>query len=230
MSFDHSSQAEKRILWQYRNGANYRAWIDTLPGIAQQDIESTSLQLRNVLALENANTWQLDIIGRIVGQTRTTQQLQDDAIYRSVIRSQIAQNNSFATIDGIIEAVEFVTQDEVLELIDGLDMSFTIVFDDPIDPVIRDLILTIDLLPRPQGVKFSGFIEPQALPKFGVDGLGTEQPASDVEGFGELGMHALEFEDGTVLELEDGSALGMIDQNDPILPTEGGKLAELFEV
>ena len=229
MSFDHVAQARKRILWQYRDGPKYRAWIETLPTIAQGNIEDVSLQLRDVLDLDNANSWQLDIIGLIVGQPRNLSILDDDATYKQVIRSKIARNNSFATIDGIKEAVEFVTGEDVFELSDGFDMSFSITFNDPIDPVTKELLLTVELVPRPQGVRFVGFVEPQSLPKFGVDGLGTEEPAENVEGFGELGLYALEVEPGVVLAFGDGTIMGMNDSEDYFV-IGGGHLAELYEV
>lgn len=227
MSFDHSAQAEKRIHWQYRNGAQLRQWIDTLPSIAQGDIESVALSIQNVLDLDNANTWQLDVIGRIVGQSRDSQEaLDDDDVYRTVIRSRIAKNSSYATIDGIKTAIEYVTQDEVLEVVDGFDMTFSIVFDSPLDPLVKDLILTVDILPRPQGVRFTGFIEPELLPKFGVTGI-NESPANDVEGVGELQTSVVEDEEGFIMDLGDGVMTG---NTTPTVGNYGGHIAELYEV
>ena len=227
---DHSAEAKRRILWQYRQGERYAQWIDTIPSIMQDDIEEPAQALRDVLDIENAQNWQLDLIGELVGQRRDSQALQDDDVYRVVIRAKIARNNSDVTIDGIRDAISFVAGDAVIEVIDGLNMSFTIVFQGPLDDLARELLLSGDALARPQGVRFSGFVEPTDLPKFGVDGLDPEEPADFVEGYGELNFHILTDENGDIFEAGDGTIIGGNDINNPLEPDDGGQIAEVYQV
>lgn len=74
---DVSQQAQSRIHWQYRNGEKLRQWIDTLPGIAQSDIEDGALLVGDILNIDEREGDQLDIIGRIVGVGRTYKQAVD---------------------------------------------------------------------------------------------------------------------------------------------------------
>lgn len=67
---DHRAQAQKRILWQYRNGENFKRWIDTLPAIGQEAIEKPADMIRNILDIDRQVGAQLDILGRIVGVKR----------------------------------------------------------------------------------------------------------------------------------------------------------------
>lgn len=231
MSFNHSERAQSRIVWQYRNATRFRQWIDALPNVAQEPIENTALLIRDVLDLDNVTGWRLDIIGNIVGQPRDSNLLADDNTYRIVIRSRIARNNSDVTIDGIRQAIEFVTQDAVFDLIDNQDMTFNIVFESPLNDLVKELILTIDLIPRPQGVGFNGFIEPQEFPVFGFREGEDGAFLPFVDGFGELGSEFLmAFDDGTILEGEPDGALSFSDDDEGSFIGPGGHLSELFEV
>lgn len=230
MTFDHSAQAAKRIAWRYRNATKFGQWIDTLPAIGQTEIETTAVQIRDVLDLDNAVSWQLDIIGAIVGQGRTDQLLFDDENYRIAIRARIAKNNSDATIDGIREAVEFIISDTVFEVVDNLDMSFVITLENPLSDTVKDLILNVGIIPRPQGVKLTGFVNPEELPVFGFDGLGSESPLPFVEGFGELNTDvAFTLSDGSVLAIGSDSLL-TVSTTDENIDGPGGHFAELYEV
>lgn len=64
---DHVSKALSRIYWQYRNSPTMRAWLEILPGIAQEQIELPLQQICQLLDIDTAEGEQLDIIGRIAG-------------------------------------------------------------------------------------------------------------------------------------------------------------------
>lgn len=83
-----------------------------------------------------------------------------DEYYRYLLKSKIVKNNSDATIDDILTAINTAIPGiNALRLIDGEDMTFSIEFYGEIDAIARDLLLSGDLTPRPQGVKFNGFLE-----------------------------------------------------------------------
>lgn len=86
-----------------------------------------------------------------------------DDYYRLLIKSKIAINNSDATIDDILDAINAINliapDIDVLRLTDGEDMTFSIEFYGLADPVVRDLLINGAIIPTPQGVLFNGFLE-----------------------------------------------------------------------
>lgn len=86
-------------------------------------------------------------------------ELSDD-YYQLLLKSKIAKNNSDASIDGILSAIKIIAPDiDVYRLVDGEDMTFSIEFYGLADGITRSLLIDGDLVPTPQGVKFSGFLE-----------------------------------------------------------------------
>lgn len=86
-------------------------------------------------------------------------QLSDD-LYRLVIKSKIIKNNSDATIESILYGMNFLLPNaEVLKITDGEDMSFTVEFYGTITEVERYALLNSTLVPKPQGVRFGGFLQ-----------------------------------------------------------------------
>jgi hypothetical protein len=67
---DHSERAQSRIHWQYRGAEKLREWIDTLPAIAEAEIEEPAQLVADILDIDARSGEQLDIIGRIVGIDR----------------------------------------------------------------------------------------------------------------------------------------------------------------
>lgn len=83
-----------------------------------------------------------------------------DELYRLAIRSKIVKNNSYTTIDDILTSVNFLLPGaEVIRLTDGEDMSFSVEFYGQISELERWALLNADLIPKPQGVRFNGFLE-----------------------------------------------------------------------
>jgi len=82
-----------------------------------------------------------------------------DDYFRVMLKSKIFKNNSDATIEGILTAFDrILSSDGALRLVDNNDMSYSVEFYGKLSPIERVLLLTKDLMPRPQGVKFSGFL------------------------------------------------------------------------
>lgn len=183
---DLSTKAKSRIIWQYKNSPKFISWVDVLPSIGQKEIEDEAEKIINVLDIDSQEGHLLELVGRIVGQPKNDPLLNDDAVYRIVIKSKVWKNNSDALIDSIAEAAEIITGSAVRSLTDNQDMSFSIIFREHLSGLARDLIDVFDLIPRPQGVKLSGLIDPPPEePFFGFSEVGMATP-SYIAGFAEL--------------------------------------------
>lgn len=83
-----------------------------------------------------------------------------DSYFRLLLKSKIVKNNSETMIDDILDAVNFIAPDiDIIRLTDGEDMSFSIEFSGVADPIVRDLLISGRIVPKPQGVRFNGFLE-----------------------------------------------------------------------
>lgn len=95
------------------------------------------------------------------------EQLSDD-LYRLVIKAKIVKNNGDATIENILEGMNFLLPNaEVLRVTDGEDMSFSIEFYGQITNLERFALLNAGLVPKPQAVRFNGFLEGFQMIEFG---------------------------------------------------------------
>ena len=91
-----------------------------------------------------------------------------DEFFRLVIRAKIVKNNSDATIESILDGVMFLMPSSgVIRVIDGEDMSFGIEFNGNITDLERWVLLNANLVPKPQGVRFNGFLESYIPSEFG---------------------------------------------------------------
>lgn len=96
-------------------------------------------------------------------------QMSDD-LYRLVIKSKIIKNNSDATIESILYGMNFLLPNaDVLRVTDGEDMSFSVEFYGSITDLERWALLNAELVPKPQGVRFNGFLEGLDYVQFGDD-------------------------------------------------------------
>jgi hypothetical protein len=91
-----------------------------------------------------------------------------DELYRLVIKAKIVKNNGDATIENILDGMNFLLPNaEVLRVTDGEDMSFSIEFYGQITNLERFALLNAGLVPKPQTVKFNGFLEGFGMFEFG---------------------------------------------------------------
>lgn len=91
-----------------------------------------------------------------------------DELYRLVIKAKIVNNNGDATIENILEGMNFLIPNaEVLRVTDGEDMSFSIEFYGQITSLERFALLNAGLVPKPQAVRFNGFLEGFEMVEFG---------------------------------------------------------------
>lgn len=91
-----------------------------------------------------------------------------DELYRLVIKAKIVKNNGDATIENILDGMNFLLpKAQVLRVTDGEDMSFSIEFYGEITNLERFALLNAGLVPKPQAVKFNGFLEGFEMVEFG---------------------------------------------------------------
>lgn len=110
-----------------------------------------------------------------------------DEFFRLVIRAKIVKNNSDATIESILDGITFLLPGaDVVRVIDGEDMSFSIEFEGNITDLERWALLNAKLIPKPQGVRFNGFLDSYLPSEFGdVD---AEFGDVDAEFYGYVGV------------------------------------------
>lgn len=82
-----------------------------------------------------------------------------DEEYRLVLKSKIQRNTSDVTIDSIITAVNTVLTDAfVVQLVNGEDMTFSLIITGTLTATEIALLASDDFIPTPQGVRFTGFL------------------------------------------------------------------------
>lgn len=144
-----------RVYAQYRDKPKAVAWYNIVPTLASQ-IETAFNGIRYSYDIDTNEGQALDVIGNIVDISRVDA---NDEVFRLLLRAKIAKNNSDATLDSIVTAVQFVTGIQDVSVNDREDMTFTVEFADPLTEQQRNIFNQYDLLPRPQGVNFLGFVE-----------------------------------------------------------------------
>lgn len=90
-----------------------------------------------------------------------------DTIFRVLIRAKIAKNNSDATLDGIASALSFITESSPIRVVDNENMTMSVSFGSELTDIERFVFNTFDVVPRPQGVRFLGYVEETAITQFG---------------------------------------------------------------
>lgn len=82
-----------------------------------------------------------------------------DEEYRLVLKSKIQRNTSDVTIDSIITAVNTILIDaSVVQLVNGEDMTFSLVIAGTLTATEISLLASDDFIPTPQGVRFGGYV------------------------------------------------------------------------
>ena len=194
---DLEAKALSRLIWQYQNGAKMKAWLTTLPGIAEERLNQAARDIAALVNVDEAEGEALNICGRIAQIERPVipePQLADvtyltaladdppsmaddgsqlmsldyaipleaqDYLYRRLIKSKIAINNSDVTIDEFSRALAFAAglEPESVKVIDYQDMTFSVVFGVMLDEITRYVFSNYPFVPRPQGVKLLGYVE-----------------------------------------------------------------------
>lgn len=164
---NHLEQVAKRVYAQYRDKPSLRAWLDIFASLANQFEGALSL-VAGSYDIDTATGHSLDVLGRVVGASRKySGGSMDDDTYRLILKSRIAKNVSDATLDGIAQAVAFIVGFDDVRVIDPEDMTFSIEFGRALTSLQRSVLTNFNVVPKPQGVAFSGFEETTGTWRFG---------------------------------------------------------------
>jgi len=155
---DHILRVNSRIYLQYRDKPNLTSWLHINAEIANI-FEPMFSDVYCLLDIDLNSGVQLDLIGRLIGQPRLilSGSLVSDVTYRVLLKSRIAKNTSDCTFDSIIDLMSFVTDLQVNGITDPEDMTFAISFGQAVPAEIQDLLNNADIVPKPQGVRFTGW-------------------------------------------------------------------------
>ena len=110
----------------------------------------------------------------MAGLPRPTDGAITDDIYRSLLASRLAKNNSINTIADIEVAILNIVSSVRVEIIDNLDMSFSVRFIGELTEFERNMIRNYDVLPRPAGVRISEVKETGLAVEYGTVQYGQE--------------------------------------------------------
>jgi hypothetical protein len=104
---------------------------------------------------------QFETVGKSISNTVS------DSIFRVLIKAKIAKNNSDATLDGVVHALSYITGSSPIQVIDNEDMTFSVSFGTTLTDIEKFVFDTFDIVPRPQGVKFLGYVDEETVTQFG---------------------------------------------------------------
>lgn len=222
-----------------------RVWAERM-----QAMEGDTYDLLTQRWLNEAAGEQLDRLGATVGEPRLGR---TDDPYRDAIQVRITINWGSGEPETIIEFLRRIAGAEQIIYRELYPANIEVFVRGNVS--VQNALRVKDIIPAGVGIVYisesGGFVpfghsetaivpyllETDASELYQFDslepwGVLSFEPAffDDIDGFGELGFHTLELSDGGTLELSSGGLLGVTDQDDPILPTQGGVLAELYEV
>lgn len=218
----HEADAVARFTSQYLDAVK----LQGLAGIWARRIQALEDAVESVLKerwVPEAAGVQLDELGAIVGEARLGR---TDTAYRGAIEIRISINQSGGEPERIIDYLRRITGATFVNYGEIYPASIEIFIQNDLTPSQLGNIKS--LTPAAIGRIFVATVADDETP-YGHSEL-DQLPFNDRAGFGELGMDDLILSDGDQLSFDDGDTLDLNDQQDPVLPTEGGILAELFEV
>jgi hypothetical protein len=163
---------------EYRTAQNFNAWLLAVLNIAT-DASNLLQSITGYFDLEYAVGAQLDVLGVIVGASRTVpfqpsdgvSPILDDTTYRLLLQATIANNQWDGTIGSLYPIWRTLFPDGQITIIDNQDMSATIVMTGSFTSIIQDLISNGLIVPRPQAVLYN--YEFGDLPFFGFSTTNT---------------------------------------------------------
>lgn len=152
-----------RLYSQYIDKPNIAALIKIYEDIFY-DLEKQIDYVINSYNIDNADKDNLNVLGRIVQIKRPNiedHNIDEDELYRILIRSKIIKNNKNATIEDILEGLSFILGKTGIKLIDNKDMTFSIEFYFELSDLEFFILENYgsEIIQRPQGVKFKGYVE-----------------------------------------------------------------------
>ncbi|WP_088832740.1 DUF2612 domain-containing protein [Paenibacillus tyrfis] len=146
------------ITSQHKTQPKYIAWLSSTLEIVNSGLE-LSKEMPVQFDVDKAKGVQLDLIGTIVGRSRTlsfqptggASPVLDDDNYRLALKAKIAQNQWDGTIPQIYE-IWYSLFDARLIIVDNQDMSMSALVEGQLDRVAIELVTSGYIIPKPAGV------------------------------------------------------------------------------
>jgi hypothetical protein len=159
---------------EYRTAPMFNQWLYTVLNIAS-DISNCLQFISSAFNLKFASGVQLDILGDIVGVSRTlnfqpsggVSPVLDDATYRILLQATIANNRWDGTITSLYPIWKSLFPTGTIVIVDNQNMTANVILTGTFTSIIRDLITNGLIVPRPQAVQYT--YEFGTLPYFGLD-------------------------------------------------------------
>ncbi len=163
---------------EYQNSPNFLTWLRGHLAVLSDSATAANSITPN-FDIDLAVGVQLDILGLIIGQSRTVgfqptasppgsiSPTLDDTTYRLLLRARILQNQWDGKIDSLQNAWQAMFPGGIIIIIDHQDMTATVTVSGLFSSIILDLINNGYIVPRPEGVLYTYVTV--TLPIFGAD-------------------------------------------------------------
>lgn len=169
---DFTKQYTDLIIKQYWEKPKAFAEIEAKAGNYEK-VKNFYDSVLEAFDLDTATGRTLDIIGKIVGIERVEPELDDDETFRFFIKLQISVNISSAYMvssdekgTGLQDAV-FLAFSGLAYVTDKKNMSIDLYIDESVPLSTIQLILKLNLIPKPQGVRIGNVVQVGGDPLFG---------------------------------------------------------------
>lgn len=149
------------ITSEHKTKPNFIAWLTAALGTVNDGL-STTESINATFDIDRAIGNQLDIIGQIVGRSRSlpfqpgdgSSPTLNDKNYRIALKAKIAQNQWDGTIPSIYTIWNNSFSDLTMNIVDNQNMTMSVLIDSSgqIDPVIIEMIAAGYIVPKPAGV------------------------------------------------------------------------------
>lgn len=221
---DHKDKALERFTEQYVGAENLKNLVK-LSADRSQILEEAIWDLLTLRTLKESFGQQLDLLGAIFGEMRLSR---GDSEYRDAIFLRITLNLSSGDPETILAFLKSLSGADTIILKETFPASLEIFVSEELSMGVIEQIRSITAVSI--GSIFISSTDGET--PFGTQETGLPNP-TDIAGFGELGIHEFELDDGATLEFfSSGAAFdsGLTDFEDPILPEEGGVIAEVVAI
>lgn len=174
---DLDLSAPNRVYWQYRDKPKINAIVKIYQDIAASLADDIN-RVRRLYEINVNEGAQLDLIGEVLNMPRPLVEkngessLMVDKFYRMLLRAKAVTGVATTTIDNYADVVEQIVNSKIT-VVDNLDMSFSIVFEEGLTDDERETILAYNIIPQPLGVEFEGLSESPSLTLFGRQQFNT---------------------------------------------------------
>ena len=157
---NHVEEAKGNLVAQFKRKVTFEKFIEVY--IRQiQELEAVDFQLLEERGVDTSIGWQLDVLGKIVGEPR---QGRSDSQYRAATKARIKLNLSNATAEDIIGLIRALAGDVRVLIWEFFPASFIAQILDPINPSLVDPYRVVGLIESGRGAGI------QSIFTFGVTG------------------------------------------------------------